>query len=138
MNFKSYFLSEESKVDYLTTLEDELGISAGDLKKIFQKDVFVNTHFAFGNPDIMYKLQSWEIVPGSLNDKGCLVRVKKGITDRSYLPSGKNNQAKLDTKEYYLNRDDLLKFITTPWSPPQQPSPDQAVGGETMPPGAIQ
>lgn len=131
-SFKTYLFKEEEKVDYFTTLEDELGVDQGTIKDIFQKDVFINSHFSFGDPKIMYKMQSWEIVPGSLNDKGCLVRLKKGITDKSYLPSGKKNKAALDTKEYYLDREELLKFLTTAWSPPQQASTDQ--GAFEMPP----
>lgn len=131
-SFKTYLLKEEEKVDYFTTLEDELGVDQGTIKDLFQNDVFVNSHFAFGDPKILYKMQSWEIVPGSLNDKGCLVRLKKGITDKSYLPNGKKNKAVLDTKEYYLGREDLLKFLTTAWNPPQQTPTDQ--GSAEMPP----
>ena len=146
INFKTFFLNEEeaekSKVDYFTTLEDELGIDSGTLQNIFQNDVFVNTHFEIGNPQVMYKLQSWEIVPNSLNDKGCLITLKKGTTDKSYLPSGKPNKNPLDGKKYYLSREDLLKFLTTAWTPAAPPADQGAggmeMGGGEMPPGATQ
>lgn len=131
-SFKKFLNEEENKVDYFTTLADEFGVSQETLRDLFQNDVFVNSHFSYGDPKILYKMQSWEIVPGSLNEKGCLIRLKKGITDKSYLPNGKDNKSNLNTKEYYIGRDDLLKFLTTAWTPAPAPTDQSAAGG--MPP----
>jgi hypothetical protein len=146
INFKTFFLNEEeaekSKVDYFTTLQDELGISSETLSKIFQNDVFVNTHFQIGNPELLYKLQSWEIVPDSLNDGGCSITLKKGVTDKIYSPNGKLDKNPLDGKKYFLTRENLLKFLTTAWTPAAPPADQGAggmeMGGGEMPPGAIQ
>jgi hypothetical protein len=110
------------KEDYFAVLGDEMGIEWKDIVKAL-KEPQVSAHFGIGkDPDVMYKLSAWEIVPGSMTPQGgASIRLKPQKRDRSYLHGNRLNKSSYkDTKEYHLGREELEKFITTGWTPALQ------------------
>jgi len=111
LKFKQFL--ENSPGYFQNGMGDELGIGWEDLKKIVEKEPWVAAGLSFGNKS--YKLGSWEIVPGSLTQHGASIRLIN--KSRSYLSDKKLDKSDLDTTEYYLNREELEKFLTQGWTP---------------------
>jgi hypothetical protein len=129
------------KEDYFGALGDEQGIEWKDMTTIFEDEPWVSSHFGLGAPnrETMYKLAAWQIVPGSLTPNGADIRVKPQPHDRSYLQGNRLNKSKYQDKQrYHLSRQELVKFLTTGWTPAVQqaqggmPGADPMMGG--MPP----
>lgn len=119
-------------MDYFAVLGDELGIDWKNLSKALQSQPWTNAHFPLGKPskEILYKLASWEIVPGTMTPNGADIRLRETPNMRSYLQGRYLNKSnEIDKNRYHLSREELMKFLTTGWVPPQQQS--------TLP-GAIQ
>jgi hypothetical protein len=111
------------KEDYFSALGDEQGIEWKTLATIFEDEPWVSAHFGLGKPnqEVMYKLAAWEIVPGSMNPQGADIRLKPQKGNRSYLQGNRLNKSKqADTQRYHLNREELIKFLTTGWTPAVQ------------------
>jgi|694.fasta_scaffold00059_158 hypothetical protein len=145
-NFKRFFeeidqtLEKRSETDiasedpagsnYFDTLEDEFGIDWKSLKSIFSSEPWISSHFVLGSPnkEVAYKMSAWEIVPDSITEKGAAIRIKptKG-GNRSYLKDGILKKDSPDQNMYYLSKNDLIKFLTTGWTPPAAPA-----GGDDM------
>lgn len=120
------------KQDYFASLGDEEGIEWEQIKNIFQNEPWISSHFSLGsdNKQMLYKLSPWEIVKGTMTPQGADIRLKPQKGLRSYLKGNRLNKAKYqDTKRYHLNRDELVKFLTTGWTPAAQ----QAGGAGGMP-----
>lgn len=120
--------------DYFGALGDEQGIEWQDLATIFEDEPWVSSHFGLGKPnkEVLYKLSAWEIVKGSLTPSGADIRLKPQKGNRSYLHGNKLNKSKYeDKKRYHLGRQELIKFLTTGWTPAAQ----AAGGGGAPPPG---
>lgn len=144
MNFLSGFkiFLEESdlqpeKADYLASLGDEEGLVWGNLVKALEAEPWVASHFGLGTPEkeILYKLSPWEIVKGSLTPEGADIRLKPQKNSRSYLSNNRLNKSSYeDKKRYHLNRKELVKFLTTGWTPAVQASAGGASAGGGLPP----
>jgi hypothetical protein len=114
--------------DYFQALGDEQGIEWENLVKTFENEPWVSAHFPLGKPgkEIMYKLTAWEIVPGTLSPNGCDIRLKHGKANRAYLKGNRLLKGDYkDDKRYHLNREQLMQFLTTGWTP----ATAQATGG---------
>lgn len=127
--------------DYFGALGDEQGIEWSDLVKIFEDEPWVSSHFGLGKPnkEVLYKLSAWEIVPGSLTPAGADIRLKQQKGNRSYLQGNRLNKSKYEDKNrYHLNRSELVKFLTTGWTPAAQAAggagADPMAGGAAPPP----
>lgn len=110
-------------MDYFGALGDEENIEWHDLVSVLESEPWVAAHFGLGKPnkEIMYKLSPWEIVKGTLTQNGADIRLKPQKGNRSYLQGNKLNKSKYeDNKRYHLNRKELIKFLTTGWSPAVQ------------------
>lgn len=119
--------------DYFGALGDEQGMEWSDLATIFEDEPWVSSHFGLGKPnkEVLYKLSAWEIVKGSLTPSGADIRLKPQKGNRSYLQGNKLNKSKYeDKKRYHLGRQELIKFLTTGWTPAAQ-----AAGGGAPPGG---
>lgn len=115
LNFKKFF---ENKADYLQSgLGVELGMDWGDIVKTLEKDQWITPNLPLGAS--FYKLGKWEIVPGSLTPYGANIRVKKGL-DRSFLKGDRLDKTEGDEETYYLNRQQLIDFLTKGWTPNTQ------------------
>jgi len=111
LSFKQFL---ESTPDYLQNgMGDELGMSWNDIVKVLEKEPWVAAGLSFGNKS--YKLGSWEIVPGTLTQHGANIRLKN--KSRSYLSDKKLDKSDIDTTEYHLTREELIKFLTQGWTP---------------------
>lgn len=124
--------------DYFGALGDELGIQTKDLISAMSSEPWVSAHFGLGpqNKQTMYKLAAWEVVPGSMTkDKngeisGADIQLKPQKDTRSYLQGNKlNNSRYQDNKRYHLNREELVKFLTTGWTPAAQAASGGMSGG---------
>lgn len=115
--------------DYIDTLEDEFGIRWKDLSKILQSEPYVSSHFMLGSPDkeMTYKISAWEIVPGTLTPKGAYIRIKPSRGMRYFSKDGKLGKFAPDADQYYVTRDELVKFLTTAWVP-SAPAGDAGMG----------
>jgi hypothetical protein len=119
--------------DYFSALGDEEGITWKNIVSIFEKEPWVSSHFGMGTEDkeTLYKLSPWEIVKGSLTPNGADIRLKPQRDGRSYLPGNRLNKSKYqDNKRYHLDRKELLKFLTTGWTPAAQAA--DSGGGEGL------
>lgn len=144
MNFLSGFkvFLEKSdlqpeKADYFASLGDEEGLDWGNLVKALEAEPWVASHFGLGAPEkeILYKLSPWEIVKGSLTPEGADIRLKPQRNSRSYLSNNRLNKSSYeDKKRYHLNRQELVKFLTTGWTPAVQASGAGAGAGAGLPP----
>lgn len=129
------------KEDYFGALGDEEGIEWDDLTKTLEAEPWVSSHFGLGKPNhqTLYKLSAWEIVKGSLTPEGADIRLKPQKGNRSYLPGNRLNKSKYeDNKRYHLSRAELIKFLTTGWTPAAQAAGGGAGAdpmGGGMPPG---
>lgn len=106
--------------DYFQALGDEQGIEWQNLVKIFENEPWISAHFPLGKPgkEIMYKLSAWEIVPGTLSPKGGDIRLKPSVGTRGYLKGNRLLKGNyVDDKRYHLNREELIKFLTSGWTP---------------------
>jgi hypothetical protein len=128
--------SKDSKYqDYFSALGDEEGITWKNIVSIFEKEPWVSAHFGIGTEDkeTLYKLSPWEIVKGSLTPNGADIRLKPQRDGRSYLPGNKLNKSNYkDNKRYHLDRKELLKFLTTGWTPAAQATPADSGGGQGL------
>ena len=123
---------DKGKMDYFGALGDEQGIEWKDLATIFEDEPWVSSHFGLGAPnkEVMYKLSAWEIVKGSLNPNGADIRLKPQKGNRSYLQGNKLNKSKYqDNNRYHLDRQELVKFLTTGWTPAIQSAGGDPMGG---------
>jgi hypothetical protein len=121
--FKSFLEEEKPKADFFASLGDEENINWENIKKIFEDEPWISAHFGLGAPgkEILYKLSPWEIVKGSLTPQGADIRLKTQKNNRSYLSGDRLNKSDYrDNRRYHLNRKELLKFLTTGWSPAVQ------------------
>lgn len=109
--------------DYIDTMQDEFGVSWKDMSKILETEPYVSTHFMLGKPDseIAYKISAWEVVPGTLTKKGAYIRIKPTRGMRYFTKSGSLGKFAPDHDQYYLTRDELVKFLTTAWVPSAPP-----------------
>ena len=113
----------EGKEDYFAALGDEQGIPCDDLTKVFTGEPWISAHFGLGSPDkeMLYKLSPWEIVRGTLTPAGADIRLKPTRGTRSYLKGNKLYKGDYqDNKRYHLSRPELIKFLTTGWTPAVQ------------------
>lgn len=111
--------------DYFDTLADEFGINWKSLKKIFSSEPWISSHFLLGKPnkEIAYKISAWEIDPSSISEKGALIKLKPTLGgNRSFLKGNILNRTSPDQNMYWLSKEDLIKFLTTGWVPPQPPA----------------
>lgn len=118
--------------DYFQSLADEHGIEWKNLVKIFENEPWISAHFALGKPgkEIMYKLSAWEIVPNTLSTRGCMIRLKPQANNRAYLKGQKLLKGDYqDKNSYFLNREQLLKFLTTGWTPAASGQAGGGMGG---------
>ena len=116
---------EGPQIDYLSALGDEGGIEWSDIVKVLENEPWVSSHFELGNFGIKYKLSPWEIVKNTLTPKGADIRLKPQARSRSYLSGNMlNKSGHSDDNRYHLNRDELIKFLTTGWTPAVQPNMD--------------
>ena len=121
--------------DYLSQLGDEEGMEWQDLTSALEAEPWVSAHFGIGsgNNQILHKLSAWQIVKGSLTPNGADIRLKPQKGDRSYLKGNRLNKSKYeDNKRYHLSRKELIKFLTTGWSPAVQAAQgggDPSMGG---------
>lgn len=133
--------------DYWNALGDEFGIEWSHLAKALSADPWVSSHFLLGKPgkEIAYKLSAWEIVPGSITPTGAAIRLRQYRGNRNYLKGNKLNKGEPDENVYYLNRKQLIEFLTTGWTPAAQGAQGGAgaaapggapPGGAAPPPGA--
>lgn len=109
--------------DYFGALGDEQGIEWKDLTTILEDEPWVSSHFGLGRPnkEVLYKLSAWEIVKGSLTPSGADIRLKPQKGNRSYLQGNRLNKSKYqDNNRYHLGRQELIKFLTTGWTPAAQ------------------
>jgi hypothetical protein len=131
-------VDKNDKQDYFGSLGDEQGIAWKDLTTIFEDEPWVSSHFGLGQPnkEVMYKLAAWEIVKGSLTPNGADIRLKPQKGNRSYLQGNRLNKSKYeDNKRYHLDRPELIKFLTTGWTPAVQAAQAGGMGGGM--PGAM-
>lgn len=126
------------KQDYFGALADELGIHPKDLVTAMSSEPWVSAHFGLGsnNAETMYKLAAWEIVPGTMTRgedgqiSGADIQLKPQSDTRSYLQGNKANNSKFqDKKRYHLSREELMKFLTTGWTPAAQAASGGMPGG---------
>jgi len=120
--------------DYFDTLEDEFGINWKSLKKVFSSEPWISSHFLLGKPnkEVAYKISAWEVDPETITEKGALIRMKPvSGGDRTYLKGGILTKTQ-DDNYYYLSKDELVKFLTTGWTPPAAPAGDMGGGGDVM------
>lgn len=123
--------------DYFSGLSDEQNIEWGDLTKALTNEPWVSSHFGLGKPNnqILYKLAAWEIVKGSLTPEGADIRLKAQKGNRSYLHGNRLNKSKYeDDKRYHLNREELIRFLTTGWTPQILAAQQGSGGGMGGPP----
>lgn len=121
--------------DYFGALGDEEGMEWSDLTQVLESEPWVSAHFGIGagNAQILHKLSAWQIVKGSLTPNGADIRLKPQKGDRSYLKGNRLNKSKYeDNKRYHLGRQELIKFLTTGWTPAVQ----AAQGSDPMGAGA--
>jgi hypothetical protein len=115
--------SKPDTQDYFGALGDEENIQWSDLVSALEDEPWISAHFGLGQPnkEILYKLSPWEIVKGSLTPHGADIRLKPQKGNRSYLHGNRLNKSKYqDHKRYHLGRKELIKFLTTGWSPASQ------------------
>lgn len=126
--FKDFFEEEDRpnpKADFFASLGDEESIDWNNITKIFTSEPWISAHFGLGGPDkeILYKLSPWEIVKGTLTPQGADIRLKPQKGNRSYLSGNKLNKSDyVDNRRYHLNRKELLKFLTSGWTPAISPA----------------
>ncbi len=123
--------SNSDKQDYFDSLEDEQGISWPEIVSTLTKEPWVATHFGLGNPknEILYKSSPWKIV--SLTPNGAEIQLMPQRDTKSYLKNNVANKSGYqDKKKYFLQRDQLVDFLTKGWSPAVQ----QAAGGMPVAP----
>ena len=123
--FKSFVeeMDPSAEKDRETALGDEQGIPWDDLAKVFTGEPWISAHFGLGSPDkeMLYKLSPWEIVRGTLTPAGADIRLKPTRGTRSYLKGNKLYKGDYqDNKRYHLSRPELIKFLTTGWTPAVQ------------------
>lgn len=114
------FIENSSTQDYFSAVGEELGINSEDLFSALEKQPWLTAHFPLGklNKEVLYKMASWEIVPGTLTPNGADIRLKPTSNTRSYLKGNQLNKSpNSDEQRYHLNRDQLIKFMTTGWTP---------------------
>lgn len=118
---------KNDKADYFDGLEDELGMDWKDIVTSLQGDPWVSSHFSLGGDGVKYKLASWEVVPGTMSKEGGAdIRLKSA--PKSYLKGNILNKGSLDEKRYHLSREQLIQFLTSGWTPAQQPAPASVPG----------
>jgi hypothetical protein len=112
----------DDKEDYFSALGDEQGIEWDDLKKVFEGEPWISSHFGIGGDKaILYKMSPWEIVKGTLTPNGAVIRLKPQSKVRSYLSGNKLNKSDyVDKHKYHLNRKELMDFLTAGWTPAVQ------------------
>lgn len=117
------------KEDYFGALGDEEGIEWEDLTQALESEPWVSAHFDLGN--MQHKLSAWQIVKGSLTPNGADIQVKPQVGDRTYLKGNRLNKSKYkDNNRYHLSRQELIKFLTTGWTPAIQAA--QGAGADPM------
>lgn len=120
--------SNKGKEDYFAALGDEEGMEWKDIVSALSADPWVSTHFSLGSPhhEILYKTSPWKIVKGTLTPNGAAIKLMPQLGGRSYLHGNRLNKSKYqDKKQYWLNRQELIAFLTKGW----QPAVQQAQGG---------
>lgn len=123
---------DDNTEDYFGALGDEEGMEWTDITSALEAEPWVSAHFGIGsgNNQILHKLSAWQIVKGSLTPNGADIRLKPQKGDRSYLKGNRLNKSKYeDTKRYHLGRKELIKFLTTGWTPAVQAAQG---GGDPM------
>jgi hypothetical protein len=143
MNLSSFkmFLEEEpsrppEKADYISSLGDEEGMEWNDIVKALEAEPWISSHFGIGSPhkEILYKLSPWKIVKGSLTPNGADIQLKPQKRNRSYLKHNRLNKSSyVDRRRYHLSRGELIKFLTTGWTPAVQAAAPAGGGDESMP-----
>jgi hypothetical protein len=118
--------------DYIDTLEDEFGINWKSISSTLTSEPWIATHFKLGdlNDEMTYKISAWEIDKDTITPEGAYIRLKPTKGMRGFLKNGDINKAPPDGKRYYLDRDELVDFLTTAWVPPEAPpGGDPGMGG---------
>jgi hypothetical protein len=122
------------KEDYLAALGDEEGMEWSDIVNALQSDPWISTHFALGKPEVLYKKSAWRIVPGTLTPHGAAITLMPQKGDRSYLHGNRLNKSKYhDKNKYWLNRQELIAFLTKGWEPAVQQAQQGGGAGGGMP-----
>lgn len=119
--------------DFIDTLEDEFGINWKNMSDTLTSEPWISTHFKLGdiNKEMSYKISSWEIDKDSITPGGAYIRLNPTKGMRAHLKNGDINKSEPDRKKYYLNRDELINFLTTAWVPPEAP-PGGDMGGSGL------
>jgi hypothetical protein len=133
LGFRKYIFSEEMNpsmdkqignsekndsemADYFSSIADELGVNWSTMKKIFQEQPYVLSHFQLGKGNPFHKLSPWEIVPGSLTPNGAFIRLKAMPNDRAYLKDRiLDKSGYQDKNKYYVSRKELMNMLSTGW-----------------------
>lgn len=120
---------KSDKMDYFGELGDELGMDWKDIVSTMEMEPWVSAHFKLGG--IQHKLSAWQIVPGTMSQHGADIELKPQKGDRSYLKDGKMlDKGARDTKRYHLGRQELIKFMTTGWTPALQAAQSGGLPGQ--------
>lgn len=130
LNFKAFFedmdlnrdkemnnagdASAPQKGDYFQGLDDEMGMDWPEIVSSLEGEPWVSASFKLGGNT--YKNSGWEIVKGSLSPNGAQIKLINNVGRRSYTGSHPN-KGPADDKTYFLNREQLIAFLTKGWSP---------------------
>jgi hypothetical protein len=105
--------------DYFAQLGDEEGIQWDDLVKTLEGEPWISSHFNLGG--LKHKLSAWEIVKGTMTPNGADIQLKPQIGDRTYLKGNRLDKSTYqDNNRYHLDRQQLIQFLTTGWTPAVQ------------------
>lgn len=127
--------TDMGKMDYLGGLGDEMGMEWGDIVNALEGEPWVSTHFSLG--ENLYKRSAWKIVPGTLTKNGAAIALKPQAGDRVYKGSkdgtmlNKSNQP--DKRQFWLDRQGLIDFLTKGWSPAIQAAQGGGMPGAAPP-----
>lgn len=131
--------TDAGKMDYFGGLGDEMGMEWQDIVTALEGEPWVSTHFGLG--ETLYKRSAWKIVPGTLTKNGAAIRLVPQAGDRSYKGTKDGtmlNKGKPDSRQYWLDRQGLIDFLTKGWTPAVQAAQGGgaagAAGGAGAPP----
>lgn len=127
--------TDPGKMDYLGGLGDEMGMEWNDIVSSLEGEPWISTHFALG--ETLYKRSAWKIMPGTLTKNGAAITLVPQAGDRSYKGTEDgttlNKASSPDKKQYWLDRQGLIDFLTKGWTPAIQAA--QGGGAAGAPPG---
>ena len=127
--------SDQDKMDFLGGLGEEMGMEWKDIVLALEGEPWVATHFGLG--ETLYKRSPWKIKKGTLTKNGAAIIVIPQAKSRSYLSAGGTtmlNKGMPDLKQYWLDRQGLIDFLTKGWTPAIQAAQGGGAGGAETPP----